>query len=163
MTLLGEPWCKRCFITAGCWQVYFGSQHRACGKSAGCFAELQLTEIHPYLLYISSFCSSTQTTYMTKYVKSLCLTGKCYPLLPHSSRQAYNQTGLTPQGFKVFKAKKSNRKKNSLSIAWEIWLDSHAWLPELLRMEETLILSPVTKSCDWRAVTKGPNTAFLGQ
>lgn len=72
------------------------------------FTELQLPKICSHLPYIPSFCSDAQPAYMAEGVKSLRLTGKCYPLLPHSCRRAYNQTGLIPQGLnaKVFKAKK---------------------------------------------------------
>lgn len=92
--------------------------------------ELQLSEICPRLPYIPSFCPATQPTYVTEDVNSLFLAGKCCSCLPHSSRKAYTQTGLIPQGFndEVFKVKQTNknRQDNSLSIAWEIWLHSHA-------------------------------------
>lgn len=143
-------------MVAGCWQVYFGSQRGACGKSSGCFRAAT-----PWNLpYIPSFCPDTQPTYVIEGVNSLCLTGKCYPHLPHSSRKVYTRTGLIPQGFndKVLRPKKSqkntNRQENSLSIAWEIWLHSHTWLLKSWKMEETF-LHPVGKSWYWRAVPEG--------
>lgn len=78
-----------------------------------------------YLTFLLS--SLTQIHYVTEDVKSLCLAGKHYLLLPHSSAKVYNQTGLIPQGFndKDLRPNKSSRQENSLSIAWGIWLHSH--------------------------------------